>query len=233
MRIRLYRGVYSTVHPSLLSVEGRLLAAVRACGPGAALWRRSAGAHLGVRPQSSGPIEVVVPSTNGRADRPGLLLHRSTSLAPTDVIEVRGIPTTTPRRTLADLRKVLAPDHFRAALRRAEVLRLDTGPQPEYAPDRARSDLERRLFEICRREDLPLPELNVEIGPYTVDFLWGKQRLIVETDGWETHGTRMAFEADRARDAHLTILGFRPIRFTHRQVEDQKALRAALRALLS
>jgi very-short-patch-repair endonuclease len=162
-----------------------------------------------------------------------MLIHRSTSLVPGDVAEVDGIPTTTPRRTLQDLRRILAPDHFAAVLRRAEILRLDTGPQPEYALDRARSDLERDLFATCRQEGLPLPEQNVEIGPHEVDFLWREARLIIETDGWETHGTRGAFEADRARDADLTIRGFRPIRLTHRQVSDRGALRLTLRRLLS
>jgi very-short-patch-repair endonuclease len=186
-----------------------------------------------MRPQSSGLIEIIVPTTNGRARRPGLLIHRSTSLVPSDVAEVDGIPTTTPRRTLQELRRVLSPDHFQAALRRAEILRLDTGPQPDYAFDRSRSDLERDLFAVCRQQGLPLPEQNVEIGPYEVDFLWREARLIIETDGWETHGTRGAFEADRARDADLTIRGYRPVRLTHRQVNDVDALRDVLRGLLA
>jgi very-short-patch-repair endonuclease len=229
---RLYRGVYSTVHPSLLTTKGRLLAAVRACGQGAALWRRTAGAHLGLRPQSSGPIEIIVPTTAGRISRPGLTLHRSTSFVPQEVTEVDGILTTTPRRTLADLRRVLSPDDFRTALRRAEILRLDVGPQPGYEPDYSRSDLERDLFAICRAERIPLPEQNVWIGPYEIDFLWREQRLALETDGWETHGTRTAFEEDRARDVYLTTQGLRPVRFTNRQVKDRTALRAALQALL-
>jgi very-short-patch-repair endonuclease len=230
---RLYRGVYSTVRPSLLTIEARYFAAIRACGAGAALWRRSAGAHLGMRPQSSGPTEIIVPTTAGRISRPGISLHRSTSLVPADVFEHEGIPTTTPRRTLDDLRRVLSPQDFRAAVRRAEILRLDTGPQAEYAPDRSRSDLERDLLAVCREAGLPAPEQNVWIGPYEIDFLWRDARLALETDGWETHGTRTAFEADRARDVYLTTLGFRPVRFTARQVESQKTLRAALQALLS
>ena len=30
----------------------------------------------------------------------------------------------------------------------------------------------------------------------TVDFLWEAERVVVETDGWGTHGTREAFEED-------------------------------------
>jgi very-short-patch-repair endonuclease len=66
-----------------------------------------------------------------------------------------------------------------------------------------------------------------------VDFLWCQQRLVVETDGFRHHGNRGAFERDRARDAHLQSLGFRVLRFTYRQVmEDRSAVVAAMRALL-
>jgi very-short-patch-repair endonuclease len=224
--------VYSLVRPELLTREARWLAAVFACGDGAALWRRTAAANLGVRPQSSGPIEIIVPSSNGRAKRPGIALRRSTSLVPQDVIQVEGIPTTTPRRTLADLRRILPPDHMRAVIERAERLRLDIGPQPGYEPDRTRNELERRMLSICRGRELPLPEVNVWIGPYEVDFLWPEQRLIVETDGWETHGTRSAFEADRERDRYLTALGYRVARYTHHQVFRDPSVPDSLEALL-
>ncbi len=72
------------------------------------------------------------------------------------------------------------------------------------------------------------------IGPYTVDFLWPAHRLIVEVDGWETHGTRTAFEDDRARDAWLTAQGYRVVRFTWRQVTREGPLVArTLRQLLA
>ncbi len=218
---RLYRGVYSVVHPNLLSRKGHWLAAVGACGPGAVLSHRSAAALQGTRPQSSGPIEVTVPSTNGRANRDGIRIHRSTSLDPADLTEVDAIPVTTPRRTIADLRRVLPLDHIRAMIRRAEILRLDIGHQPGYEDDRTRNDLEKKMVAICKRHGLPSPEVNVWIDPYKVDFLWREQRLIVETDGFETHGTRSSFEADRARDTHLTLHGFTVLRFTHRQVFSQ------------
>jgi len=48
----------------------------------------------------------------------------------------------------------------------------------------------------------------------SVDFLWPAHALIVETDGYEAHGTRRAFEADRARDAALTAGGYRVVTFT-------------------
>jgi very-short-patch-repair endonuclease len=46
------------------------------------------------------------------------------------------------------------------------------------------------------------------------DYHWPEHRVIVETDGFETHGTRAAFHADRAKDAALTAAGHRVLRFT-------------------
>ena len=67
-----------------------------------------------------------------------------------------------------------------------------------------------------------------------VDFLWPHQRLVVETDGRRTHLTRAAFERDRAKDAKLTLAGYRVIRFTYRQIRhDPQIVAATLRALLN
>ena len=56
---------------------------------------------------------------------------------------------------------------------------------------------------------------------HRVDFCWPEQRLIVETDGYEHHGTRAAFERDRAKDAQLTVRGWRVLRFTEPQVRER------------
>jgi very-short-patch-repair endonuclease len=38
--------------------------------------------------------------------------------------------------------------------------------------------------------------VNVRVGPYEVDFLWREPKVIVETDGFATHGGRVAFARD-------------------------------------
>jgi hypothetical protein len=160
-----------------------------------------------MRPQSSGPIEVTVPTTGGRSKRPSLLIHRSTCLDPSNTARTQGIPVTTPPRTISDLRRVLPADQLDAAIRRAEILRLDIGPRPGYAPDLARSELERMVLRICRRHRLPMPEVNARLGPYWVDFLWRDRGVIIETDSYRYHATRSAFESDRERDVQLRFMG--------------------------
>lgn len=54
-------------------------------------------------------------------------------------------------------------------------------------------------------------------GVGRVDFLIG-ERLVVEVDGAEYHTDPVRFEADRRRDAVLSRLGYRVLRFSYRQV---------------
>lgn len=54
-----------------------------------------------------------------------------------------------------------------------------------------------------------------------VDFLWESQRLVIETDGEEIHGTRVAYQEDRRRDQCLLSAGYRAARVTWRQMEDE------------
>jgi very-short-patch-repair endonuclease len=94
--------------------------------------------------------------------------------------------------------------------------------------DRSRSDLERDFLRLCRRHRLPLPEVNVKIGPYTVDFLRRRQRLVVETDGWKAHRGRQAFLDDRSRDPYLAVRGLEVQRFSDEQVAQAAPLIIAL-----
>jgi very-short-patch-repair endonuclease len=230
---RMYRGVYAVGH-TRLSNEGRWKAAVLACGEGAVLSHRSAAANWGLWPASNGPIDVAVPTRAGRKNRQGIRLHRPTCLLRSATTIRKGIPTTTPERTVADLRRVLARSEFERVIAQAEVLRLPIGTQRACLQAPTRSELERHFLRLCRRHRLPKPEVNVRVDPYEVDFLWRDQRLIVETDGFETHGTRSAFEADRARDARLKMMGYEVLRFTYRQVTQQPAhVAKTLRRLLA
>jgi very-short-patch-repair endonuclease len=180
---------------------------------------------------AGGPIDVTIPRRGGRERRREIRVHRSATLLPSHCTVRNAIPVTKPARTLDDLRRVLSAAEFAAALREAEYLKLPIGQR--FTPDRTRSDLEARWIALCRRHRLPNPEVNVRLGPFTVDFLWREARLVVEVDGWGSHGSRSAFEADRARDARLKVLGYEVLRFTHRQlVEDASWVASTVRTLL-
>ncbi len=136
------------------------------------------------------------------------------------------MPITTVARTIADLRRVLAPPKVREAIRQAEMRGYPLGGEVET--DHSRSELEWRFLRLCRRHGLPEPEVNVRVGSHLVDFLWREQRLIVETDGFRYHRGRQAFDDDRSRDLELRLLGFEVIRLSAPQIRDQSAAVASL-----
>jgi very-short-patch-repair endonuclease len=183
-------------------------------------------------PPQSGPVDVTVPRVGGRGRRRGISVHRSITLLPSHCTLRQAILVTKPARTLDDLYRVLSAKDFAAALREAEYLRLPIGQR--FNPDGTRSALEARFLSLCRRHHLPDPDVNVRVGSFTVDFLWRRERLVAELDGWEAHRTRSAFEADRVRDAWLKSCGYEVLRFTHRRVTDEaEAVASTLRALLA
>jgi very-short-patch-repair endonuclease len=206
------------------------MAAVFACGPGAVLSHRSAAELWELLKPRLGPIDVAVATPGGRARRKGLRIHRFPSLPNTATTYHDGISVTTPARTLTDLATVAPAWELRKATRQAEFLGL---PTPTVT-DRTRSDLERAFLRLCRRHRLPPPEVNVKIGPFTVDFLWRDQRLVVETDGYAAHRGRQAFLDDRARELELGRLGLHLRRFSDDQIAHRPSdVAAAIRAELA
>jgi hypothetical protein len=248
-----HRGVHAVGH-ARLTIHGRWMAAVLACGEDARLSFRSGAMLWSIRRTERGLIEVTSPrSGRGRA---GIQRHQAE--LPSDEVTVHhGIPVTTVPRTLLDLASVLTANQLARAVNEAEVQRLwdplSLGALLKRYPRRpgvpalrallgqsaavTRGELEKRFREFLVKAGLPLPETNAHIQVagiwYEVDCLWREQRLIVELDGREVHGTRAAFETDRARDRILQAAGFRVIRITWRQLHESPAAVAAdLRALL-
>jgi very-short-patch-repair endonuclease len=251
-----HRGVYAVGHPAL-TLKGRWMAAVLAGGPDAALSHRPAGALWAMRHGWSGVIDVTV---RLRRRAPDGVRFRLSELPEDEVTEEDGIPVTIVPRTLYDLASVLDRPALERAIDQAEVLRLhhplslvdmlERHPhRPGAATIRAilesgrigagvtRSDFEQAFKRFLTGRDLPLPEINavleVNARHFEVDCLWRDQRVIVELDGHETHGTRAAFERDRARDRRLRAAGWTVVRLTWRQfATDKPAIEADLRAIL-
>jgi Transcriptional regulator, AbiEi antitoxin len=253
---RLHRGVYSVAH-RVVSREGRWMAAVLACGPGAVLSHRSAAALWGIRDPSSWAIEVTT-STKSRSR--GSIQRHFAMLPADEVMTHLGIPVTTVPRTLFDLAAVSSVDEVEHALRESEYLRLyhrlslpdllERYPGRRGSPaigeclrrradlpsGRARSWLEREFLPFLRRNGIPRPRLNVWLQvdgkPIQVDCLW-PGNVVVELDGFAAHGTRVAFRQDRARDRRLRVAGYGVTRIAPEQLDDEpEALAADLRALL-
>lgn len=251
----LHEDVWAVGRPEV-SVEGRWLAAVLACGAGAALSHHSAALLWGVLERGSGLPHVTVPTDDGRPRRPGLVLHRSRTLTAEQVTRRRAVPVTTLPRTLLDLARVAEPGVLEAAVRGAErVHRLDLRalqagaqrPRCDVGAARLRAlldryvrvdvseaELEARFLALCERHRLPRPVLQCRIAGFRADFAWPHARLVVETDGRGTHDTFVAFRRDREKDRALQAAGWVVLRFTWSEVLDEPAkvageVRAALR----
>jgi len=100
-----------------------------------------------------------------------------------------------------------------------------------------RNDLEEDFVAFLDAYDLPRPRLNATLALrgrfFESDCIWDEQRLIVELDGRDVHGTHEAFESDRQRDRILLAEGWRWARVTWRQLRDEPGTIAAdLRAAL-
>jgi very-short-patch-repair endonuclease len=256
---RVHQGVFTVGH-TVLSEEGHFLAAVLACGPGAVLSHRSAAALWRIGPQASGPIDVSAPNRRGRAPM-GIRAHRDGALGVGERTVFRGVPCTTPARTLLDLAGIVPTDGLRRVLAEAEVRRLirhqtvralirrHRGRRgvarlrlllDEVHPStkRTRSELERMFLGMCGRSELPQPEVNVKLeverGRLEVDFLWRDAALIVEADSREFHDTDSAFLNDRRREQELQLAGWRVSHCTWAQVEHEpKRLARTIRGLLT
>ena len=82
-----------------------------------------------------------------------------------------------------------------------------------------RSRLERAFIALVRRAGLPRPAINTFVAGHEIDAYWERERFAVELDGYETHGTRAAFERDPVRIESLKLAGIDAIRITALRVE--------------
>lgn len=230
---RIHRGVYAVGRPSL-SRHGRCLAAVLACGPKALLSHRSAAWLWGISPYEGSRIEVTSPTP--RRPRPPIALHCARTLTAADRGLHEGIPVTSVARALLDYAAMVQPYRLEKGIERAEELELfdlraldellaRTVGHPGHGRLRkalelyrpapfTRSGLELRFLILVERAGLPKPVTGFNELGYELDVYWPHERLVVELDVYETHGSPAAFERDRLRQEDLLLAGIRMTRVT-------------------
>jgi hypothetical protein len=245
---RMYPGVFAVGHPRV-SVDGRRIAAVLACGDGAVLSRRTAAVAWGILNGDGRRFDVVAPGrSGGRVGPEGVDLRRTRRLDEADVTQLRGVPITTVGRTLLDLAGIVNERMLQRAVHEAEVAQLldvteveatiDRNPGRRgvralraalgvAAPDPSNGDFASAFLALCLDHGLPAPRLGsyVDGGDrlYEVDALFAHERVIVELDGRRVHGTARNFQTDRRRDSVLAARDFQTLRYTWRRVHDEAA----------
>lgn len=188
---RIFRGAYALGHPHE-GERSRLMAAVLACGTGAVVSHRSAGALLGLIDQGPFVIDVIAPPSRGRGID-GIYLHRVRAPRLEETGTFDGIPCTSPARTLVDLAGVVGERTLRSAFERAAARRqgmLDI-PAIERSIDprrrgmkvllglidewrgaapllktrgKLKSPLEAKVLPLVVRRDLPPPLFNAPVA---------------------------------------------------------------------
>jgi very-short-patch-repair endonuclease len=235
-----HRGVYLVGHP--IPVPGAIeLAAVLACGKRAFVSHRSAAVLWGLVKTPDDSVDLTVVRRRCRS-RAGLRVHRVEELSTADCGDQRGIPATTPARTLIDFTSTAGAEEAERVIAEAFALKLVTEPEivaaVERAPARAgvaqvrailgqpggpkrtRSGGERAMLRLIRAARLPTPRTNYPVAGFAADFCWPDQRLIVEVDGYDFHSDRAAFERDHRRDIAHKDAGYEVLRFTGRELRD-------------
>jgi very-short-patch-repair endonuclease len=250
---RLYRGVYAVGH-TRLTLRGRWMAAVLACGPDAVLSHRAALALHELRPAPRGPIDVTVPA-RGRRSNARIRVHCVRQLNLRDHTTVDAIPVTTVARTLLDYAERAQPQALRLAVEEAVRLERLDGRVLEELLGRShgrhgvtplrntlasmrgpaqwtQSELERRFLAWVRAIGLPEPQCNAPLAGEVADCYWAESGLVVELDSWDWHKTRERFEEDRRRDTALLLAGHPTVRVTQRRMTDEpRRLEYELRTL--
>lgn len=245
--VRLHRGIYV---PQVLaeSVVIRAAAAITAV-PGSVVSHETAAAVWRLElVHPSGIDHVIVPRARRRPSWSSLRIHAA-DLRAEEVEPWRGLPVTSPVRTLHDLARtadrltaVWAIEQALAAriTDRAELSVRRSRRCREFAvlaDERSESPLETGIRLVLIGADLPAPELQIPFrnGRFRIDLGYREARLGIEADGRATHDLPAAIYADRRRANALNEAGWRLLRFTwqdlmHRPDYIVTSVRAALRS---
>lgn len=235
-----WRGVYALGRPEPTQY-GRWMGAVLSRGDRSALSHDPAGALWRIWKPRDNVIHLSVPAVGQRRNSRGLTVHRRT-LRPGDVTRERGIPVTSPLRTIVDLAATATRREAERLINAADarnLLRADTlaealqamrgqpgvplleeilAPATFVLTD---SELERFMLPLVRRAGLPKPRSQRKLGPHRVDFHWPEYDLVVEVDSLRYHRTPLQQAEDRARD-HAHFKAERPhLRFTYHEIVHQ------------
>lgn len=255
------RGAY-IVGGAPVTFEARVLGRIAVHGAETWAGRRTAAALWGVQgfPEDH-RIELLRPA-DGSNERRGAVVHRSSLIPPEHVTVHRGVPLTTPSRTIMDLAATIGPLRLRNAVadavrkglctdaslhvvlarmagrgrpgtrRLREVLAARSGLVPGH------SDLEALARAVILAAGLPEPEWEVDLHDAQgwigrVDGLFRAGRLVLELDSRRWHGQDVDRAHDARRDRRLEALGYVVLRITWADLVDRPdSVVAQIRALL-
>lgn len=241
-----FHGVFCVGHEHL-TVYARLLAATMACGEGSVVSHGSAAWVYGMQDRRPRAIDVIAPVEAGRKIA-GIRRRFVPPPVGREVWRRQRVPVTSPARTIVDcagsdpagvgglveqaavlgLLDVAAIDRVLDGPRRRGTKRLlrVLAPWRRYRPGiKLRSRMEAKLLPLLTEAALPIPQTNAKLRlagkVYEVDFLWRRQKVVVETDGGRFHDNPAAGARDSARNRALTEAGYRLPRLGWEDLRDR------------
>ena len=231
--LRVHRGVYAVGHLPT-APHDRAKGALLAVGQRSALCGKSAAAFWGLYTRWAQPLELVSPLQHRL---PTLRTSRCSTLIRRDIRIVDGIRVISPARTLLEIAPRTRTDtlhrfHNQLRMRRLidNDMLVDVATRNPCHPGAthllklagaSKGEAKRSPFEVdwqpfAARYGLPEHVINIHVAGKRVDVLFTPERLILELDGWDTHGTKHAFEADREQDSGiLAATGIPTMRITY------------------
>ena len=235
--LRIHRGVYAVGH-SRLTLHGRWMAAVLACGADAVLSHHQAAALYDLRRAPWSPIHVTAPVLRRHT---GVGCHVARRLRGRPRVIVDGIPVTSVERVFLDMATLLGAQSLRSLLEAAQRNGSFDYDRVLYAIERSnghqgvgplcaalallgdiapaiRSELEILFLELIRAAGLPEPSVNVLAAGEVVDFHWPQFNLVVELDSWEYHRLRRPFEEDKRRGNRMELAHVMVLRYTEKRL---------------
>lgn len=218
-------------------------AAVLAAGGQAMASHQSAAMLWNLIEPAAALVHLTVPERNRRPRLAGVVLHRPTDRQRLTPQRRHGIRCTDPLRTLCDLgaddpllvepavgvalsRRLLNLDALTAAAVQHSHRGRPGIPALRAAIDEweidhrpADSVLEAVFAKLVQRHQLPSTTFHERIAGWEIDFRFAGTAVLVECDGWSTHGLdRTQFERDRLKDSDLTNAGWQMLRFSYRSI---------------
>ncbi len=186
----------------------------------------------------------------GNCQIPGVVVHRSVDLEPSDIVCRNGLPVTSLPRTLCDAGLIFPQHEVQRLVDHAVARNLVNGAELMFVrrrvsehgrngvvklemavaglpPDRedVESGPEGRLLRLILDAGLERPELQypVEVRgrSYRIDLAYPRLKLGLEYDGYDFHSGPEAFSADRRRQNDLVDSGWTIRRYTHVDLRDR------------
>lgn len=192
-------------------------------------------------------------SRSPRFGRGRVTQHRPLDLLPSHTTVRRGLPATNPLRTMVDLAGLVDDETVQEALDTGIALKLFTiravdamrgrlakrgknGPgklkvllESQVLTEQARTKLEARMARLWKRFGLPAYEFQYVIrtpqGRFVArpDFSIVPPKIIIEVDGWATHASPSAVDADNRRRNRLLAQGWIVLHFSWWRIKNEPA----------